>query len=54
MAECPNCGSEHTHDELEVVESYSTGDTTYAYLECPSCNESADYSDWDAFSALYD
>jgi endogenous inhibitor of DNA gyrase (YacG/DUF329 family) len=54
MAECPNCGAEHSHQNLELVESYSTGDTTYAYLKCPSCDEAADYSEWEAFSAIYD
>lgn len=54
MAECPNCESEHSHDELELVESYSTFDTTYAYLKCPSCEDAFDYAEWDAFYALYD
>lgn len=54
MAECPECGSDHTHDELDLVETYSTGDSTYAMLECPSCGVASDYSQWDAFYALYD
>lgn len=54
MAECPNCGSDHSHDELTLEQSYSTGDSTYTYLRCPSCEQSADYSEWGAFSALYD
>jgi len=54
MADCPNCGAEHTHEELELVKSYSTMDSTYAYLECPTCETAHDYSEWDAFYALYD
>lgn len=54
MAECPNCGSDHTHDELERVDSYSTADSTYVMLKCPTCENTADYSEWDAFYALYD
>lgn len=54
MAECPDCGAEHSHSELELVESYSTGDSTYALLECASCGGVFDYSEWDAFARLYD
>lgn len=54
MADCPNCNVNHTHDELELVKSFSTGDSTYAYLKCPSCQSASDYSEWNAFSALYD
>jgi len=54
MAECPNCASEHTHDELTLVETSSTFDTTYAILKCPTCSGEYDYSEWDAFYALYD
>jgi endogenous inhibitor of DNA gyrase (YacG/DUF329 family) len=54
MVECPNCKADHLHEDLELTESYSTGDTTYAYLKCPSCGKSADYTEWDAFYALYD
>jgi endogenous inhibitor of DNA gyrase (YacG/DUF329 family) len=54
MVECPNCESDHTHDELTIADSYSTSDTTYVYLKCPTCENSADYTEWDAFYALYD
>lgn len=54
MASCPNCDEDHTHGELELVRSFSTGDSTYAYLRCPSCQQYADYSEWGAFGAIYD
>lgn len=54
MADCPNCGESHTFEELTVTKTYSTYDTTYAYLKCPSCEVASDYSDWDAFSAIFE
>lgn len=54
MARCPNCNSEHSHDELKLTKSYSTETTNYAILRCPSCGKEADYTEWDAFYALYD
>ena len=54
MVECPVCESDHSHSELELVESYSTKTSTYAFLKCPSCGTASDYSTWDAFNHLYD
>lgn len=54
MVECPNCGEDHSHDELTLVESYSDKTASYAILKCPSCGNKEDYTEWDAFYALYD